>query len=59
MAEVKIRYREVIIRHPNYGRFPEHQVVLSRKILMRADTEDQAKRWATENGHTVKSHAAE
>jgi hypothetical protein len=55
MSEVTLRYREVIVKRPFYGRFPEYQVVLGRKILWRADTRAQAERWVTENGHTVSS----
>ena len=53
MANVKIRYREIVIRSPQYGRFPEYQVVLGRKIIFRGETERQAQNWCKENGHTA------
>ena len=53
MADVKIRYREVIATAPTYGRFGEYQVVLNRKIIFRADTKKQAERWTVDHGHTV------
>lgn len=58
MAEVKIRYREVMQQAGpgrEYGRFPEYQVVQGRKILSRHDLREQAERWCEKNGHTLSS----
>jgi hypothetical protein len=52
MSVVKIRYRQVIARVPQYGRYGEYQVVLGRKILSRHDMMHQAERWIEENDHT-------
>lgn len=50
---VKIRYREVIVRRPFYGRFGEYQVVEGRKVISRQDLRSHAERWATTRGYTV------
>lgn len=55
MGKVKIRYREVIVQRPHYGRFPEHQVVLGRKILSRHDLRSQAEKWAESNGYEIEN----
>lgn len=50
---VKIRYREIIVQRPCYGRFPEWQVVQGRKILSRHDLQTQAIRWCQKREYTI------
>lgn len=48
---VKIRHREVVAQQPAYGRFPEYQVVKSRKVLSRHDLRGQAESWCEKHGY--------